>query len=82
MKNLALIVAVSITVIILIIAFQNIRTISPFVMFFSFDSTPLTLPILFVSILGMVAGSLYTVFLRSAVKKSAEEDEDSSDDQF
>ncbi len=79
MKNIALIVAVAITVVILIIAFQNIRTMAPFVMFFNFESTPLTLPILFMSILGMISGALYTIFLRSAVKKSTEEDDD---DQF
>jgi uncharacterized integral membrane protein len=74
MKNLTLIGAVGITVIILIIAFQNFASQAAVYMFFNLKSTPLTLPLLFMSILGMVAGSLYTIFIQSATKKEEKEE--------
>lgn len=75
MRNLSLISAVTITVVILIVAFQNIRTYASFIFFFGFDNKSLTLPLLLIAILGMIAGALYANYLRGAVKSVQEEDD-------
>ena len=81
MKTGYLIMAVVITVLLLIIAFQNIQTNASFIMFFSFKNMPMTFPVLVLSILGMTAGSFYTLAILSAVGKRKEEihEEESSE---
>lgn len=69
-----LISAVAITVLILIIAFQNITTTASFVMLFSFKSIVLFFPIFFIAVLGIAAGSLYTLFIQSLLEKKDDSD--------
>jgi uncharacterized integral membrane protein len=79
MRNItSLITAVGITVVILIVAFQNIRTFASFIFFFGFQNKSLTLPILLIAILGMIAGALYANFLHGAVKNAAEQDDENT----
>ena len=82
MKIGYLISALVITVIILIIAFQNIQTTASFVIFFSFKSVPMTLPVMLISAMGLAAGALYTLAIQSAINKKAEELKEDLDSQF
>ncbi|MFH0776602.1 MAG: hypothetical protein V1936_03260 [Patescibacteria group bacterium] len=77
-----LITALVITVVLLIIAFQNIQTSASFVMFFSFKSMPMTLPVMFISVLGIAAGALYTLAIQSAINKKQEELRDEANNEF
>ncbi|MFH0833968.1 MAG: hypothetical protein V2A63_01085 [Patescibacteria group bacterium] len=82
MKISYLISALVITVVLLIIAFQNIQTNAGFSMFFSFKSVTLAFPIMLVSSLGIAAGVLYTLAIQSAINKKAEDLRDELDSQF
>ena len=82
MKISYLIGAVTFTVLILIIAFQNITVRSSFVLFFSIENTSMTLPILFLSVVGMIAGALYTLFLKSIISEKEDQREENSDVEF
>lgn len=82
MKVGYLIGAVFMTVIILIISFQNFASNASFYMFFNIQNMPMTLPILILSVLGMVAGSLYTLFLQSAVAEKKEEQHEENEGEF
>ncbi|MCF7845906.1 MAG: hypothetical protein K9L85_01585 [Candidatus Peribacteraceae bacterium] len=82
MKISYLVSALVITVVLLIIAFQNIRTTAAFVMFFSFKSVTMTIPVMLISVLGIAAGVLYTLAIQSAINKKAEELRDELDSQF
>ncbi len=73
MKTHYLIAAIVLTVVLIIIAFQNIQTQAPFVIFFSFKSVRMTLPVLFLSSVGMAAGALYAIAIRSAIDKKMED---------
>jgi len=74
--------AVAITVMIVIIAFQNITTSSSFVMFFNIDNTPMTMPIIFLTVMGMISGSLYTLFVQSALNQKSEERREEQEGNF
>lgn len=82
MKVNYLIAAVAITVILLIIAFQNIRTNASFVMFFSFKNMSMTFPVLFITVFGMAAGSLYTLAIQSMLNKKKEEIREEEESEF
>lgn len=82
MKIGYLVGAVSMTVLILIIGFQNITANTPFWMFFEAKSMPMTFPILFLSVFGMIAGSLYTLFIQSVIKKKSDETQESNEGDF
>lgn len=82
MKIGYLVGAISLTVLILIIAFQNITMKSSFVMFFNIESTPMTFPILLISVISMIAGALYTMFLKSMIIEKKEEREEDIDTGF
>ena len=82
MKTGYLIGALVITVILLIIAFQNISTSASFVMFFQVENVSMTFPVLFLSALGMAAGSLYTIAIQSALNKKEEEVRESENSEF
>ncbi len=82
MKTGYLITAVVLTVILLIVAFQNIQTSASFVMFFSFKNMPMTFPVLFLSVLGMAAGSFYTLAVQSMLDKKQEEIQEEENSEF
>ena len=82
MKIGYLVTALVITVLLLIIAFQNIRTSASFVMFFSFKSVMMTVPVMIISALGIAAGVFYTLAIQSAINKKAEELREELDSQF
>ena len=82
MKIGYLIGAVAITVVLLIVAFQNIQTNASFVMFFSFKSMPMTFPVLVLTVFGMIAGSLYTLAIQSMLDKKQEEIREEEDSEF
>ncbi|MBU1089625.1 hypothetical protein KKF38_02425 [Patescibacteria group bacterium] len=73
MKIRYLVGAMAITLVLLIIAFQNIQTNASFVMFFSFKSMPMTFPVLVLTVFGMAAGSLYTLAIQSILNKKEKE---------
>jgi len=78
MKLGYLITAITLSVVLLIIAFQNIQTHATFVMFFSFQNMQMTLPVLFLTFVGMVSGALYTLAIQSAL--SAKRDKKRKDE--
>lgn len=82
MKISYLISAVIITIVILIIAFQNISIRTSFWMFFDVKNLPMTIPILFLSVFGMISGTLYTLFLQSVIAKKKEDDREESEGDF
>ena len=82
MKLGYLISALVISVVLLIIAFQNISTSSSFWMFLESKNMPMTFPVLVLSALGMVAGSLYTLAIQSALHKKEEERHEEETSEF
>lgn len=82
MKFGYLIFAVVLTVAILIVAFQNIAVTTRFWLFFQAESIRLTLPIMFLSALGMIAGAFYTLFIQSVLAKRAELEREESEGDF
>ena len=82
MKISYLIGAVAVTIVILIIAFQNIAINTSFWMFFDVKNLPMTIPILFLSVFGVIAGALYTLFLQSVIAKKREDDREESEGDF
>lgn len=80
MKFGYLALALVITVVILIIAFQNIATMGMFSVFFKSVNMSFTLPIFFVSALGMLAGVFYTVFFQKLFQDETPEDDDEDGD--
>ena len=73
MKVNYLISATVITVILLIIAFQNIQTKASFEMLFHLNNVSMAPSILILSILGMTAGSFYTLAIKSMLNRKQEE---------
>jgi hypothetical protein len=82
MKTGYLIAAVVITVLLLIIAFQNIQTHASFIMFFSFKNMSMTFPVFMLSVLGMAAGAFYTLAILSMVDKRREDFRDEEGSEF
>ena len=82
MKTGRLILAVVITVILLIVVFQNIQTVTQFRMLFSIKSVGMGFPILILIVLGMVAGALYTLAIQSALSEKKEESQGEASDEF
>ena len=82
MKIVYLLAAAGITIAILIIAFQNIAVTTQFWMFFKAENIPMTLPIMFLTVFGMVAGSLYTLFIQSVWSKKVELEREENEGEF
>ncbi|MFA6528854.1 MAG: hypothetical protein WCT46_04950 [Candidatus Gracilibacteria bacterium] len=68
------------TVIILILAFENIQSSCDglLIMFYSLPTSTPTGTIFFEAILGIITGVFYTQLFRSIVEKSDEDDDDGS----
>ncbi|MFH0834334.1 MAG: hypothetical protein V2A63_03015 [Patescibacteria group bacterium] len=82
MKVGYLISALGITVVLLIIFFQNVQTAASFALFFGFKNVNLSFPLMLVAVLGITAGALYTLAIQSMINKRAEELRDELDSQF
>jgi uncharacterized integral membrane protein len=82
MKTGYLISAVTITVLLLIIAFQNIQNSTSVEMLFSMRSVSLGFPILIIVVLGMAAGSLYTIAIQSILSKKQSEIREDEESEF
>jgi len=67
-----LVFALILSVVLLIIAFQNVTTKSQFWMFFESKSMPMAFPVLVISVVGMITGSLFTLYLQSLVGEKKE----------
>ena len=80
-KNIYLVMAIVLSVLLLIIAFQNISIKSQFWMFFNSKSMPMAFPVFVISLVGMVVGSLFTLFVQSVLSEKEEitrEEEDTT----
>ncbi len=62
-----LVAAIILSVVLLIIAFQNVTTRSQFWMFFESKSMPMAFPALALSVVGMVVGALFTLYFQSLI---------------
>ena len=82
MKIGYLISAITITVLILIITFQNVPTKANFAIFFGASNMSMAMPVILISILGGAAGVLYTLAIHSAINKKEVELHDELDNQF
>ncbi len=82
MKTGYLISAVVITVILLIIASQNIQTTASFEMLVHLNNASLAPSILILSVLGMISGTLYTLAIQSMLNKRQEEIHESEESEF
>lgn len=82
MKTGYLISAVAITVLILIIAFQNIQNKVSIEMLFNMKNVSLALPILILVVLGIAAGSLYTLAIQSMINQKQTEMREDEESEF
>jgi len=82
MRSLYFTSAIIITVLLLIIAFQNIQNTARLQMLFALENVSLTFPIMLIAILGMVTGSLYTLAVQSAISAAAEEQREEEESDF
>ncbi|MFA6457828.1 MAG: hypothetical protein WCV72_00370 [Patescibacteria group bacterium] len=82
MKTSYLVGALIITVLLLIIVFQNINNSAAFALFFSFDNVVLAVPIILISGMSVAAGALYTLAIKSAIDKKTEEMHEDLNSQF
>lgn len=81
-KTKYLIGAVTTTVLIIIIAFQNISMSAQFWVLFQAKNASLLILIFMVAVLGMIAGALYTIFIQSMVQKKQQLDHDETESEF
>jgi len=56
----------------LIIAFQNVTTKSQFWMFFDSKNMSMAFPVIVISVVGMIIGSLFTLFFQSLLSEKDE----------
>ncbi len=82
MKTSYLVGALIITVLLLIIVFQNVNNSAAFALFFSFNNVTLAVPVVLISGLGIAAGALYTMAIQSAINKKTEEMHEDLNSQF
>jgi uncharacterized integral membrane protein len=81
-KTKYLIGAVAVTVLIIIIAFQNISSSAQFWILFQAKNASLLILIFLVAALGMLAGVMYTIFIQSMLDKKQALDHDEADSDF
>jgi len=79
MKSIGLILAAILTVLVLVVALQNVTTQGNITFLFSNWHTNLVLPLLLIIVLAMAAGVLYAVSIRAMYDKAAQDAENDID---
>lgn len=84
MKIAALFGALILTVVLLIVAFQNIAVSASVYIFFGSLSMPLTVPILITAFVAGFTGALYTIFVQAVLRENQldSEADQQADDSF
>lgn len=76
MKIIQLIIAVALTVVILILSLQNVAFTSLFLLFTWQISATLMMPMMLTALLGIAAGALYAISIRSFADQNRQEEEE------
>jgi len=79
MRSLGLITAAVLTVVLLVIALQNVTTQGKIVFLIGNWNTSLVLPLLLIIVLAMAAGALYAVSIRAMFDRAAKDAENEID---
>jgi uncharacterized membrane protein YdfJ with MMPL/SSD domain len=81
-KNNYLIAAIILTVVIIIILFQNLGAKASYSILFNSMNLSVAFLILVITVFGMAAGALYTIFIQSAFQEKIEEQKEEEETGF
>lgn len=79
MRSLALIFAAVLSVLLLLVAFQNVTNDARVVMLLGEVRAPLFLPLLLMAVGGMVAGALYAISIRGMIDHAKKLEEEANE---